>query len=410
LKEAITLEKGTPMRVVVATDSRFLRGPDGKIYSTTICNYSFWGRYLQVFDEVIVLARVKNSSENEPIGSPASGQGVRFMALPTFRGPWQFLRHYNEMNAFVKNLIDKSNAYILRAPASVATLLWRHLQKNHLPYGMEVIGDPQDSLAQGGVKSFFLPVIRRKMRRDLVQQCRYAAVASYVTKFTLQERYPPGGWSTHYSSIELTDQAIINEDELSARLARTNEAVCGKRPLRICHIGTMETLYKGQDILLNAVWLCRKKGSNIELTFLGEGQFQPYLSNKAKQLGLNEYVHFLGRLPPGKPVIEQLDAADLFVLPSIAEGLPRSLIEAMARGLPCIASNVGGIPELLAADDLVACRDAKALAEKIEMVLRNQSRLKQMARTNLKVVQEYRADKLNHRRLELYKKLSEETS
>jgi glycosyltransferase involved in cell wall biosynthesis len=171
----------------------------------------------------------------------------------------------------------------------------------------------------------------------------------------------------------------------------------------------MATLYKGQDVLLEAVWLCRKKGCNIELTFLDEGQFQSYFFNKAKQLGLTEYVHFLGRLPPGKAVIEQLDAADLFVQPSLAEGLPRSLIEAMARGLPCLSTNVGGIPELLGSEDLVPPKNAAALAQAIESLFINRGKIEIMARRNLQTARKYRAEELNDRRRQLYQKLKDIT-
>jgi glycosyltransferase involved in cell wall biosynthesis len=122
-----------------------------------------------------------------------------------------------------------------------------------------------------------------------------------------------------------------------------------------------------------------------------------------------ECVSFLGQIPRGKPVIEQLDAADLFVLPSFTEGLPRSLIEAMARGLPCLASNVGGIPELLASEDLMPPGDVATLAAKIESVIRNSDRLQKMAYQNIQTAREYRADELNRRRVDFYKRLKEVT-
>lgn len=197
--------------------------------------------------------------------------------------------------------------------------------------------------------------------------------------------------------------------DLGARLASIHDAISGKRPLRICHMGTMSILYKSQDVLLEAVSLCRKRGRNIELTLLGEGRYYGYYLDKAEKLGLMEYVNFLGQLPPGKAVIEQLDAADLFVLPSFAEGLPRSLIEAMARGLPCLASNVGGIPELLEDDCLFPPKDAKSLAKKIEALFSDQEKIVKMARRNLQTAQKYRASELNKRREALYQKLKEKT-
>jgi glycosyltransferase involved in cell wall biosynthesis len=394
---------------MVALENRFLRTTNGNIYSTTGCDYTFWCRYLQVFDEVVVFARVAEVPETELDRPAANGPNVRFFPLPIFIGPWQFLRHYWQLKRLSEQAITEADAFILRAPGTMATLLWCHLKKRGIPYGIEVLGDPLDSLKRGSVRSIFRPVARWRLYQELIQQCKFACAASYVTKFTLQKRYPPSSWSTHYSSIRLPDEAIIEEKDLAPHLASIRDAISGKRALRICHMGTMSALYKGQDVLLEAVHLCRKSGRNIELTLLGEGQYERYFINKAEELGLTEYVIFLGQLPPGKAVIEQLDAADLFILPSYAEGLPRGLIEAMARGLPCLASAVGGIPELLDDEYLFSPKDPVAIAKAIESLFTDKTKFEMMARHNLQTAKKYRTDVLNKRRVEFYRKVAEET-
>jgi glycosyltransferase involved in cell wall biosynthesis len=116
-------------------------------------------------------------------------------------------------------------------------------------------------------------------------------------------------------------------------------------------------------------------------------------------------VQFLGRLPAGKDIFDQFDMADIFVLASRTEGLPRAMVEAMARGLPCIGSNVGGIPELLASEDLVPPGDVETLAVKITSLIRNPDTLMKMMHRNLQAVRNYRADELNWRRIEFYKRV-----
>jgi glycosyltransferase involved in cell wall biosynthesis len=81
----------------------------------------------------------------------------------------------------------------------------------------------------------------------------------------------------------------------------------------------------------------------------------------------------------------------------------------MARGLPCIGTNVGGLPELLHPRDLVPPKDAGALAAKIEVVLSDENSLREMAQQSLEKAKEYNADKLNRRRIEFYKKVAERT-
>src|SRR6202161_2282263 len=103
----------------------------------------------------------------------------------------------------------------------------------------------------------------------------------------------------------------------------------------------------------------------------------------ARELSIERSVHFLGQLGFGLPVCDFLDSVDLFVMPSRAEGLPRALVEAMARGCPCIGSSVGGIPELLAPEDLVPRNDPEALAQKIMEVTSDPARMKEMSQRNL---------------------------
>jgi glycosyltransferase involved in cell wall biosynthesis len=102
-----------------------------------------------------------------------------------------------------------------------------------------------------------------------------------------------------------------------------------------------------------------------------------------------------------------LDAADLFVLPSHQEGLPRSLIEAMARGLPCIGSAVGGVGDLLESSEMVAPGDVKQLADKIEWMLGNHDRIEFLTRRNVEVAKKYVSSELNRRRGEFYRKVIE---
>jgi len=397
------------VRVMVALDNRFSKTKNGSIYSLNVCDYTFWQRYLKVFDEVVVFARVVEVDETELQKQPANGAGVRFKPLPYFIGPWQYLRNLPALNRLARDSLGEAEAFILRIPGTVASLVWRYLRKNNVPYGIEVTGDPWEALSIENVSSLAGPVARFLMTRNTKIQCRGAAAAGYVTEKLLQLKYPCRCWSTHFSSIELPDSTIVGEERIAQRLALFDDAINQKRPFRICHVGSMDALYKAQDILMDAVAICSRKGLNIELTFVGGGRHSPYFVNKAQKIGIRERVKFLGELPPGEPVIEQLDKADLFVLPSTTEGLPRALIEAMARALPCLGSDVGGIQELLQPDDRFPAGDANLLAARIESVLGDQNRLARMAQWNVEKAKAYCKQELDRRRTALYRKLAELT-
>lgn len=395
------------MRVMVALENRFLKTTNGNIYSTTVCDYTFWRRYLQVFDEVVVLARVADISEEKLEKPFANGPNVSFLPLPTFIGPWQFLRQYRKVNALARSAIHKADAFILKVPGTVSTLLWRYLSRRKIPYGVEVVADPWDALSQGAVKNVLRPILRYKMSHDLSQQCQSAFAATYVTESALQKRYPTTGWQTYFSDVTLPNDAIIDDAQVENRIIETKAKLISNAPLRICYVGTLAELYKAPDVLIDAISLCITRGVNLELVMLGDGKYKKQLEQRVEKLGLGNKVRFLGNVSPAKAVFEQLDQSDLYVVPSRQEGLPRALVEAMARGLPCISSTVGGVPELLDAEDLVAPGDPKALALKIESVLSDIKLLEKMARRNLKKALQFRADYLNKRRIEFHKKILE---
>lgn len=119
---------------------------------------------------------------------------------------------------------------------------------------------------------------------------------------------------------------------------------------------------KGQEYLIAAFAQLRKQLNNAELLIAGTGEMKSELENLVSTLGCNSSIHFLNHVDDMRQLYS---AADCFILPSIAEGLPRSLIEAMASGVFCIASNVGGIPEIMdngSCGLLVPPKDANSLA------------------------------------------------
>jgi glycosyltransferase involved in cell wall biosynthesis len=395
------------MRVVVALENRFIKTQNGNIYSTTVCDYSFWKRYLQVFDEVIVFARVKNVPVEVTDKSPANGPGVSFFELPSFIGPLQYIGKHFQLNKLSQKAIDVADAFILRIPGTMGTLLWKELVRRKIPYGIEVVGNSRDSYDTCGTNRIFKTLTKWHFVHNQAQQCLKASAAAYVTEQYLQSLYPSECWSTNYSSIDLPAESIVSDSQVEIKLKSLDAAFEGKRPFKICHIGTMTALYKAQNVLIEAVAICRKKGFKVELIFLGNGIYQNSFVKKARDLNIAEFVKFAGRVSPGQQVRQYLDNSDMFILPSLTEGLPRSLIEAMARGLPCISSNVGGIPELLEPEDMVSPGDVGLLTAKIESVLTDAARMEKMSRRNVKTAMAYRHDKLNKRRIEFHRKVKE---
>ena len=125
------------------------------------------------------------------------------------------------------------------------------------------------------------------------------------------------------------------------------------------------SVLKDHMTLLQAAVIARKTVPDLEVWLVGDGQQREALRDFAREAGIEESVHFAGER---KDVGAFLSRADVFVLSSKTEGLPISLLEAMACGLPAIATRVGGIPEvaeLSGSCELVPPSNPAALAEAI---------------------------------------------
>ena len=112
---------------------------------------------------------------------------------------------------------------------------------------------------------------------------------------------------------------------------------------RILHVGRFAEV-KNHMGLLAAFATFHQKHADSELWLIGDGETREAAENCAAELGIKAHVRFLGLRDD---VHRQMSEADLFTLPSLYEGIPMTLIEAMGTGLPIVASEVGGIPDML---------------------------------------------------------------
>jgi len=389
------------VNVIVALDHRFLYTPDGKLWTQAMFAYPFWTRYLSVFEGVTIVGRAKPVPEAPAGWLRADGDRVGVVVVPYYIGPWQFLARALRVWRVVQGAVRENDAVILRVESHVVNCMERRLRQTGHPYGVEVTGDPYDQFAPGSVRHVLRAFMRWWYPQQLKRQCAHACAAAYVTEQALQRRYPCPSYSVGVSDVELPREAYI----AMPRTMRDDGA-----SVSLVYVGTMEQLYKAPDVLIEAVAQCVHSGLDLRLTLIGDGKHRQELERLAADRGLGDRVRFMGQLTAGAPIRAQLDAADLFVLPSHQEGLPRATVEAMARGLPCIGSVVGGFPELLASEDLVPPGNIDALAEKILTVARDRKRMERMSARNLARARSFADEALQAPREAFYRRVRVETA
>jgi phosphatidyl-myo-inositol dimannoside synthase len=347
------------MRVLLTSEARFERTPDGTVWGAAAYGEALWARYLEVFSSVLVAARVVRVPRAAAGATQASRSKVEFCELPSYEGTSGLMRALPHLRQVLGTGVHRTDAVIVRSPSPLAFLTARAATVRGRVFAAEVVGDPDQVFSPGAFRHPFRGWLRMAATAAQRQIARDAVATLYVTTEVLQRRYPTRGQVFAASDAALDDRAF----EDAHRQPRQPHD-----PFVLVSVGALDQPYKGTDVLLRAVSLLRRIDVPVRLRIVGDGRLRPGLEQRARNLGLGEYVEFLGRRDRAG-VVAALDSAHLFVLPSLTEGLPRALLEAMARGLPAVATGVGGVPELLPPTCLVRPGDAEALADCVAQLI-----------------------------------------
>ncbi len=324
-------------------DLLFVHDVKAEIYENEVFarsyGYDIWKeRYLPSFDNIQVCFRTKNSKKNlNGISDKSSGDNLSFeKRIGMFKGPDVFFSR--RIKGILRENIKKNDVVIVRLDSFMGLQTIRECRKMKVPYMIELVGCAWDSFWNHGITGKVLaPYLFFRTRKEV----KRAPFVVYVTSEFLQRRYPTKGINTNISNVKLNKQ---NKDDLVERINKINNN-SGKLVLGTA--ANVDIRYKGQQFVIEALGLLKNKGyKNFEYQILGAGD-NSYLNEVAIKNNVQNQVKFLGSLQHEKVFTWLKEDLDVYIQPSLQEGLPRSVIEAMSVGVPCIGSDVAGIPELL---------------------------------------------------------------
>lgn len=158
----------------------------------------------------------------------------------------------------------------------------------------------------------------------------------------------------------------------------------------IIFVGALRPV-KGVRYLIEAMKVITDENRSTKLFLVGDGKERESLESLVEKLGLENHVNFIGKVP-NERVPEYMIASDVFVLPSLSEGFPVTVLEAMASGLPIITTNVGGLSEIIKKNEngfLVKPKNVKELSAKISLLLKNDKLRKKIGENNKHAVHKY---------------------
>lgn len=379
------------MKLIFAHDHMFYRYQD-KIYSNGGLGKNVLKRYVNAFGNVRLLTRQKVIQDLDGKLTEASGDSISFVDVPNFKS----INNYKNIfgaKKIIEEEIKNTDYLVARLPSSIGSLAIKYAKKHNKPYLVEVVGCAFDALWNYGsiVGKILAPFEYLKMKK-LVKDSKYTV---YITKNFLQNRYPTSGKKAICSNVNINP---VDEDVLSKRLMKIFEE---KNTLKFGLIGSLDVDYKGHETVLRALSLIKNKLPNFELQFLGKGNSEKW-KRMAKVLEIESNVKFIGTLSSGEAVYNWQDNIDIILQPSLAEAQGRSIIEAMSRGCPIIASKVGGIVELIDNEYLIKAKDYKKLAILIEKMVLDKNFQKEQSIRNFEEAKYYYKENIEKNRVDFF--------
>ncbi|MDT0556643.1 glycosyltransferase [Patiriisocius hiemis] len=355
-----------------------------------------WDKYLTVFSSINVIGR-KSVSKKDKKTLSSGNPNVTFNLLNEYSSVKALFLNYKTINNILKVEIENSDFIIVRLPSVLGVIAARKAKKLKRKIIVEQVGNGREAFNTYGKTLYkviapFFDYLNKKI-------VKYADYVVYVTPKKLQRDYPTQQPNIDISNViikSIKSQKEINFDKFSEDI------------FKIGLIGGFDAKYKGQDVLLNAISMLESQIVNsIEIHLVGKGNYD-WILEIAKKLGINDNIKFIGPLKSGDEIFNFLETLQLYVQPSLTEGLPRAMIEAMSVGCPVLASKVGGMPDVIQDMFLHDAKNAKKLSTQINYLYNNREVLVEASKNNLTAAKPFLKTNLEKKFANFYTKIINE--
>lgn len=370
----------------------------GEYYARNQDSYDFLYRYLRIFEKLKLALRCENAAKYDESWRKLDDERIEIVNIPNFSGPKQYLKVYYRVGNAIRNITEGCDAAIIRLPSTIGQRVAHKVMASGIPYAVEIVYDANDGASNS--KSFVERLLWKRINHDMCKITEHADGVSCVTEKYLQSHYSSrkaNVFTANYSSLSL---------DRSFYTAPRNFPT--KKTFSIIHVASQVdcNTRKGHIQLIQILSLLKKCDRRVHLTFVGEDYHNGIrdLSELAKKNNVLDQVEFTGRVNR-KQLSDLLESNDIFVFPTAAEGLPRVIIEAMAKGLPCVISDVSGNPELVSKDMLSNYLDIEGFADKIDLLMNNKTIYENISKQNFEKSKSFVSNILQKKRDDFYTNL-----
>lgn len=382
------------MKIFVATDVHIIMH-DGRIFVNQK-HSTILRRYYNAFGSIVLCARFGVADS-----TTKSFDDITKIVDSVIEVQSLYRMFLGKCNGKIETALKDCDLVICRCPAISAFKAADAARKIGKPYLAESMGDPWDAYWNHGVQGKTIaPYMFFKMK-NVVKNADYAV---YVTTEFLQNRYPCRNESIAASNVLIEE---TSEEILQKRIERLK--TFAPQTITLMTTAAIDVWYKGQQYVIKAIPALNKEGIRVKYRIVGEGD-KSFLERVAKESGVFDQVEFPGRLPLSQ-VFDMLDDTDIYLQPSLQEGLPRAVIEAMSRGCACIGARTAGIPELLQDDMVVKRKSVDEIADRIIRYTKlTEAERESIANHNYNEAKKYSKENLDAVRNGYYGKIKQDIS
>ena len=379
------------MKLVFVHDGPLFFDDNGDYYE--FAYHELYERYSYMADEITFMMRTKKI-EGENKFTPVPKQ-INVVSVPNFKNPKLYLKNKKIAQEIVEKCIKENDYVVLRSQSSIAQLAIKYIRKYNKPYIVESVGCSWDSYWNHGMLGKLVAPYMYYKTRSIIGKADYVY---YVTTKFLQKRYPTKGKTVCCSNVVLEkvdDSVLYKRLEKISQFDKKGKIVLGTA-------AAIDTRYKGHEYVIKAMPELVADGYDVEYHLAGGvtgAKENTFLHDLAVECGVIDRVKFMGSLPADK-MNAYYDSLDVYVQPSKQEGLPRSVIEAMSRGCPCIGTSIAGTPELL--QEMCLFHKGSSIEFKKALLRVLDSDMSLLAKENFNKAKEYEKTVLRKKREAFY--------
>lgn len=312
---------------------------DGKDY---FCS-QVWEGFLEelssrIRDITIISPVLKSIDSSNAFDYKIDPKKINVIFLPYFRTYPEALGKIFQIFFIFKKSSDKADIYWIKHPQPFSYILYFFAKKNKKRIFFQISGDVEEEISrgtkyQGPIRLIALVIVKLEnilLKKIFLNLTVFIQSQALYGKFSKSAKKP----------IKIIPSSLRHNDFYFRK------DTCLNHTILLLFVGNLNH-EKNIVSLIKAFRIVKDCNISVKLQIIGDGPEKTKLRNLTKKLNIENDVFFYGHLSYAEICKNYYKKSDILILPSISEGTPRVILEAMARSLPVIATRVGGIPDLI---------------------------------------------------------------